>query len=73
MTDAAVMIFVFDPIARSEIPPAWLMDAFRLTLSGKLIFGRFFSWKDLAAYGLAIAVTALLDNALFRPRLARHD
>jgi hypothetical protein len=45
------------------------MDAFRLTLAGKLILGRVFSWKDIAAYLLAIAIAALLDNTFFRRRL----
>jgi hypothetical protein len=37
------------------------LDAFRLTLAGKLILGRFFSLCDIAAYWLAIAATALAD------------
>jgi hypothetical protein len=40
------------------------MDAFRLTLPGKILLGRFFSWKDLAAYGFAISVAALVDRVL---------
>jgi DNA-binding CsgD family transcriptional regulator/PAS domain-containing protein len=31
MRDAAAMIFVFDPAGPAEVPPAWLMDAYRLT------------------------------------------
>jgi len=38
-------------------------DAFRLTLAGKLLLGRFFSLKNIAAYWLAIALTATLDHA----------
>ena len=37
------------------------LDVFRTTLAGKLLLGRFFSMRDIAAYWLAIAVTAWLD------------
>jgi len=47
------------------------MDAFRLTLAGKLILGRIFSWKDIAAYMLAIVVAAQLDSMLLRPKAAQ--
>jgi hypothetical protein len=40
------------------------MDAFRLTLPGVLLFGRFFSVWDIAAYWMAIFVGALLDKRL---------
>jgi hypothetical protein len=42
-------------------------DAFRITLAGRLLLGRFFSPKNIAAYWLAIALAALLDH-LFLPR-----
>jgi hypothetical protein len=38
------------------------LDAFRLTLAGKLILGRFFSLWDILAYWLAIAVVAVVDS-----------
>jgi len=37
-------------------------DAFRLTLAGKLLLGRLFSLKNIAAYAVAIALTALADH-----------
>ena len=37
-------------------------DAFRLTLAGKLLLGRVFSFKNIAAYWLAITLTAWLDQ-----------
>ncbi len=43
------------------------LDAFRLTLPGILILGRFFSVRDVAAYWLAITAGALLDQ-----RIRRH-
>jgi hypothetical protein len=43
----------------------WL-DAFRHTLLGILLLGRIFSGWDILAYGLAIAVGALMDRSLRR-------
>jgi hypothetical protein len=37
------------------------LDTFRLTLSGKLLLGRFFSLHNIAAYWLAILAACLLD------------
>jgi len=42
-------------------------DAFRLTLAGKLLLGRFFSLRNIAAYWLAIAITAAIDHASQHP------
>jgi hypothetical protein len=38
-------------------------DAFRETLTGKLLLGRFFSLKNIAAYWLAIVLIAAFDHA----------
>jgi hypothetical protein len=38
------------------------LDAFRLTLAGRLILGRIYSPRNVAAYWIAILVTALLDR-----------
>ena len=45
----------------SRLYHAPALDAFRLTLAGKLILGRLFSVYDIAAYWLAIAVAAAID------------
>jgi hypothetical protein len=42
----------------------WL-DAFRLTMVGALLLGRIFSLWDILAYGVGIAVGALLDKFIF--------
>ena len=42
------------------------LDAFRLTLPGVLVLGRFFSLWDIVAYLLAIATAAWIDRALRR-------
>ena len=48
----------------SRLVPQSTIDAFRLTLAGQLILGRFFSFKNIAAYLLAIVLSALLDHRL---------
>ena len=45
------------------------LDAFRLTLAGKLILGRFFSGKDIVAYWLAIFVCAGADRWVLSKRM----
>ena len=42
------------------------VDAFRLTLAGRLLLGRYFSLKKIAAYWVAIALAASLDRWLER-------
>ncbi len=44
-----------------HIPP---IDAFRLTLAGRILLGRYFSIKNIAAYILSITLTATLDHFL---------
>ena len=48
------------------------LDAFRITLAGKLLIGRVFTFQALVAYALAIAVVALLDRSSREKRDARH-
>ena len=43
-----------------------VLDAFRRTLTGALILGRYFSWWDIAAYLAAIALAAVIDGRLIR-------
>ena len=46
----------------------WL-DAFRLTLPGVLLLGRYFAWADIAAYWVAIGTGAIVDGFLIRSRV----
>ena len=48
----------------SRLVPQPTVDAFRLTLAGQILLGRFFSFKNIAAYLLAIVTSALIDNSL---------
>jgi hypothetical protein len=49
------------------------VDAFRLTLAGRLLLGRYFSVKNIVAYWLAIVLAALLDRWLVRGRGFRSE
>lgn len=40
------------------------LDAFRLTLPGVLLLGRYFAWPDIVAYWLAIGCGAVVDRKL---------
>lgn len=42
------------------------LDAFRRTLAGALLLGRYFSWWDILAYLAAIALAAAIDRRLIR-------
>jgi hypothetical protein len=43
------------------------VDAFRMTLAGTLLLGRYFSTKDILAYWIAIAGGCAIDAKFFRP------
>jgi hypothetical protein len=47
------------------------MDAFRVSLAGPILLGRYFSFRNIAAYWLAIALVALLDEFVARRVMAR--
>lgn len=51
----------------SRLFPEPHLDAFRLTLVGRLLLGRYFAWANIAAYLIAIVLTASAD-VLLRPR-----
>ena len=44
------------------------LDAFRLTLPGILLLGRYFSVRDIVAYWIAICAGAALDSCVLRTR-----
>jgi Protein of unknown function (DUF2809) len=46
----------------SRLIPIAPIDAFRLTFAGKMLLGRYFSLKNIAAYLFAIILTATLDQ-----------
>ena len=42
------------------------MDAFRMTLPGMILLGRFFSVRDIVAYWVAIGLAACVDGGIRR-------
>ena len=58
---AALAIAIATELFRLYHAPA--LDAFRLTLAGKLLLGRVFSLWNIVAYALGIVTAALLERA----------
>ena len=52
----------------SRLIPIAPIDAFRLTFAGKILLGRYFSLKNIAAYLIAIILTAILDRYVVTPQ-----
>jgi hypothetical protein len=61
---ATIAILIATLLELSRLIPIAPIDAFRLTFAGKILLGRYFSLKNIAAYILAIALTATLDHLL---------
>jgi hypothetical protein len=61
---ATLAIAIATLLELSRLLPIAPIDAFRLTFAGKILLGRYFSLKNIAAYILAIALTATLDSFL---------
>jgi hypothetical protein len=61
---ATLAITIATLVELSRLIPIAPIDDFRLTFAGKILLGRYFSLKNIAAYLLAIALTATLDSFL---------
>jgi hypothetical protein len=59
---ATIAILIATLLELSRLIPIVPIDAFRETFAGKILLGRYFSLKNIAAYLLAIALTATLDH-----------
>ncbi len=59
---AAISTLAALAVEFSRLIPIRPIDNFRLTLPGQILLGRYFSVKNIAAYLLAIACCALLDQ-----------
>ena len=70
-TVAALAILIATILEFSRLIPIAPIDAFRLTFAGKILLGRFFSLKNIAAYLLAILITATLDHSFISQH--RHN
>src|SRR5882757_5735677 len=70
---ATIAILISTLLELSRLIPIAPIDAFRETCAGKILLGRFFSVKNIAAYILAIALTAILDHSLLSPSRQNPD
>jgi hypothetical protein len=61
---ATLAILIATLLELTRLIPIAPIDAFRLTFAGQILLGRYFSLKNIAAYLLAIALTATLDHYL---------
>jgi hypothetical protein len=66
---AALAALIATLVECSRLVHAPALDAFRTTLAGKLLLGRFFSLKDILAYWLAILACAALDRWVLSKRM----
>ena len=62
-TIATLAIVIATLLELSRLVPIAPIDAFRLTLPGQILLGRYFSIKNIAAYFFAILLTATLDHS----------
>src|ERR1700730_4441851 len=62
---ATIAILIATLLELSRLIPIAPIDAFRLTFAGKILMGRYFSVKNIAAYILATALPAALDHFFF--------
>jgi hypothetical protein len=67
-TVAALAITIASVVELSRLIPIAPIDAFRLTLPGRILLGRYFSLKNIAAYVIAIVFAATLDHFFFTPK-----
>jgi len=59
---ATLAITIATLLELSRLIPIAPIDAFRLTLPGQILLGRYFSLKNIAAYLLATTLTAMFDR-----------
>src|SRR5580698_8209865 len=59
---ATLAITIATIVELSRLIPIAPIDAFRQTFAGQILLGRYFSIKNIAAYILAISVTATFDQ-----------
>ncbi len=65
---ATIAITIATLLELSRLIPIAPIDAFRQTLAGSILLGRYFSLKNIVAYILAITLTATLDHRFLARR-----
>ena len=66
---ATLAIAIATTLELTRLIPIAPLDAFRLTLPGRILLGRYFSLKNIAAYILAITLTAAFDHFFLTQKL----
>jgi hypothetical protein len=61
ITLAAISIAVATVVEFTRLIPMAPVDTFRQTLAGKILLGQYFSFKNICAYVISIAIIATLD------------
>jgi hypothetical protein len=61
---ATIAFLIATLLELSRLIPIAPIDAFRQTFAGMILLGRYFSLKNIAAYLLAITLTATFDSFL---------
>jgi len=68
-TLAALAITIATLLELTRLIPIAPLDAFRLTLPGRILLGRYFSLKNIAAYIVAVTLTAAFDHFFLTQKL----
>ncbi len=68
-TVASLAIAIATLLELTRLIPIAPIDAFRLTLPGQILLGRYFSLKNIVAYILAITLAATFDHFFFTQKL----
>jgi Protein of unknown function (DUF2809) len=66
---AALAITIATLVELTRLIPIAPIDAFRLTLPGRILLGRYFSLKNIAAYIVAVTLTAAFDHFFLTQKL----
>jgi len=66
---AALAITIATLVELTRLIPIAPLDAFRLTLPGRILLGRYFSLKNIAAYIVAVTLTAAFDHFFLTQKL----
>jgi hypothetical protein len=68
-TLAPLAILIATLLELTRLIPIAPLDTFRLTLPGRILLGRYFSLKNIAAYILAITLMAAFDHFFLTQKL----
>jgi hypothetical protein len=70
---AILAVIITTLLELSRLIPITPIDAFRLTLPGQILLGRYFSLNNIVAYVLAIFLAAGCDRALLATKTGQQE